>query len=102
MTGRTRWLQRLAVVLLLIGVVVALGFLWRVSPLKTLVADGRGGRRPGTEGRPPRDGFRGRDDGAFSLGNLDDLAQTVMIGVVVLGIVVVVDRVRRRRRPIRP
>ena len=101
MTSGKVWLRRLGVVVLLIGAVVALGFLWRVSPLKGLVTDGRGDRFPGGDGRPPRDRFRG-GGGAFSLGNLDDLVQTMFVGVFVLGVVVAIDKVRRRRHPVRP
>ncbi len=100
MTSRRVWVRRLAVVLLLVGVVVALGFLWRVSPLKALVLDDHGGRRPGGDGRPPRDRFG--DSGAFSLSNIDDLLQSALIGVVVLAVVVAIDKVRRRRSPVRP
>ena len=103
MSGRKVWLRRLGVVMLVIGGVVALGFLWRVTPLKSLVLDDHRGRRPGGDGRPPGEGFRGRDGGgAFSLGSIDDLIQTIVVGVVVLGVVVAIDKVRRRRSPIRP
>ena len=61
----------------------------------------RGGRLPGGDGRPPGDRFRGGGT-AFSLGNLDDLVQTMFVGVFVLGVVVAIDKVRRRRRPVRP
>lgn len=100
MISRKVWLRRLGVVVLLICAVVALGFLWRVSPLKGLVSDGHRDRFPGGDGRPPRDRFGG--GGAFSLGNLDDLVQTMVVGVLVLGVVVAIDKVRRRRRPVMP
>lgn len=101
MSGRKVWMRRLAVVVLLIGVVVALGFLWRVSPLKGLVTDDHRGRGPAGDGRPPGDGFRDRDGGAaFSLSRIDDLLQTVLVGVMVLAAVVAVDKWRRRRRPV--
>lgn len=100
MTSRRVWVRRLAMVMLLIGAVVAVGFLWRVSPLKSLVLDDRGGGRPGGDGRPPGDRFG--NNGAFSLGNIDDLLQSALIGVVVLAVVVAIDKVRRRRSPVRP
>lgn len=101
MTGRKVWMRRLAVVVLLIAVVVALGFLWRVSPLKGLVIDDHHRRGPGGEARPPGEGFRDRDGGgAFRLASLDDLVQTVLVGAGVLGVVVAVDKWRRRRRPV--
>lgn len=101
MTARKVWLRRLAVVVVLIGAVVALGFLWRVSPLKSLVIDHHHGHRPGGEEGPPAGGFRNRDGGgAFSLSSIDDLLQTVLVGVAVLGGVVAIDKWRRRRRPV--
>lgn len=98
MTTRNVWLRRLGVVLLIIGAVVALGFLWRISPLKSLVLDDHGGHRPDGGNRPPRDRFG--KGGAFSLSNLDDLAQTALVGVVGLVVVVAIDKVRRRRKPV--
>jgi hypothetical protein len=98
MTTRRVWVRRLLVVMAVIAAVVALGFLWRISPLKSLVIDDHGGHRPGGGDRPPGDRF-GRG-GAFSLGNIDDLAQSALIGVVVLAAVVAIDKVRRRRRPV--
>ena len=101
MSAKVVWVRRLGVVMLAIAAVVALGFLWRVTPLKGIVLDDHHGRRPGGDGRPPGDGFRDRDGGGvFSLSHIDDLLQTVLVGVSVLGVVVAVDKWRRRRRPV--
>ena len=101
----SRYLRRLAVVCAVIAAVVGLGFLWRVSPAAGLVADGGGPRRELPAGASqPRDGDRHhlRLDGGLDLNSIDDLGQTVFIGVGVLGVVVAVDRARRRRRPVVP
>jgi len=104
MSGRLRYGRRLVVVAAVVAAIVGLGFLWKHSPAASLVADDRsGGDRVARAGARPRDeGFRGNDHSGMSLSNIDELVQTVVIGVGILGAVVVVDRVRRTRKPIRP
>jgi ribose/xylose/arabinose/galactoside ABC-type transport system permease subunit len=92
-----RYTWRLVVVVAIIAAIVGLGYLWRGSSAASLVSDGRD-RRPGFDGV---DRFRERGSSVFGLSNIDDLLQTVLIGVVVLGVVVAIDRLRRRRKPIR-
>ena len=105
MNGATRYRRRLVVVVALVAAVIGLGFLWRSSPAANLVADDRTGRAEPAAPTGPLRGdaqFRSQNGGGFSLANISDLGQTVVIGVGVLGAVVVVDRFRRHRKPIRP
>ena len=90
---------RLLVVLAITASVTGVGYLWRSSALASIVADGGPGARDGFI----RDGAGsgGRGATAFSLGNIDDLIGTIVIGVAVLGVVIVIDKARRHRRPIR-
>lgn len=77
-----------------------------MSPAASIVSDGdhggHGGRLPSAGATPIGDRFRDRGSGGLSLSSIDDLVQTIVIGVAVMGIVVVIDRVRRHRTPIRP
>ena len=75
---------------------------------------GRGRRRSrgqlSHDGGSGGGGFGGRDGGpggrgngsAFSLGNIDDLVGTIVIGVGAMGAVILIDKALRRRRPVRP
>ena len=93
-----RYGARLIVVAAVIAALVGVGYLWRASALSSVIADGG---RQGRDGFPRADGGPGgRGSTAFSLGNIDDLVGTIVIGVGVLGVVMVIDRTRRRRRPI--
>jgi hypothetical protein len=117
MSGRARYATRLLVVMAIIGAIVGLGFVWRVSPAAGIVADGGGrdGRRlpPGVSaadapssapaaGTTDGDRFERRDrgSGGLSLSRADDLVQTMVLGAGVLAVVVLIDRTRRRRRPV--
>jgi len=107
-TGANRFLRRLIVVSVVALAIVGLGCAWRVSPAASLVADG-GGRPPvgAAQAGPPlsgrRQGFDRRSgDGGLALSSIDDVMQTAVIEVCVLAAVVVIDRARRRRRPVRP
>ncbi|HEY4333895.1 MAG TPA: hypothetical protein VGM78_15045 [Ilumatobacteraceae bacterium] len=71
-----------------------------MSRLASLVADDSGGHDPRAGGPAPGD-FRGTGS-AFSVSNLSDLMTTIAIGVGVMILVIVVDKIRRRHRPIRP
>ncbi len=92
MTKRpARYALRLLVVAGVFAAVVGLGYLWRNSPLASIVADGRD------------DGGRVRGSGpAFSVSNVGDLLTTMLIVAGVMCFVIVVDKVRRRLRPVRP
>lgn len=92
--------MRLLVVAVVIAAIVGLGYLWRSSSLASIITDGGGDRRPPDGGGDRFDRFR--DSGAFSLGNIDELLQTMFIGVAVLAGVVFIDRARRQRRPVDP
>ena len=94
-----RYGLRLLVILAVTAALGGLGYLWRSSALASIVADGRPHGGDGFQ----RDGggLGGRGSTAFSLGNIDDLVATIVIGVAVLGVVIVIDKARRRRRPIR-
>ena len=106
MTGRSRYATRLLVVAAIITIVVGLGFVWRVSPVAGIVSNDHGGRegRSVPAGEPVREERDDRRKGGegFSLGNADELVQTMVIGAGVMGAVVVVDTARRRRKPVRP
>jgi len=105
--GRRRYAARLLVVVAIIAVVVGLGFVWRVSPAASIVSNDREGRE-GREGRPVPAGApapdeerferRRKGDGGLSLGSVDEVVQTMLIGVGVMAVVVLIDRTRRRRR----
>jgi len=93
-----------------VGMVIALGFVWDHSSAASLVADGRSDRSPASAsltqaGQGRAAPARGRSDrrgaNGMSLSNLDDLIQTLLIEGLILGGVVVVDTARRRhgRRP---
>ncbi|MFN8052618.1 MAG: hypothetical protein U0Q22_14320 [Acidimicrobiales bacterium] len=108
-----KFLRHLLAVSAIVAVVVGIGFAWKASPAASLVADGRDGRdRPGLPagapappaavnrtGRFDRDRVERRGAGGISLSNVDDLVQTMFVGVLVLGGVILVDRARRRRNP---
>jgi len=91
-----------------VGLVIGLGFLWSHSGAAGIVADGgdRGGRAPASaptgsvtvpkNRRPP--GFDRRGSGGPSLSNADDLVQTLVVLGALVGGVVTLDVVRRRRR----
>jgi len=99
--GPGRWAVRLLIVVVVIAAIVGLGYLWRASSLASIITDGGREHRPHNgDGGDRFDRFR--NDGAFSLGNIDELVQTVFIGVAVLAGVVIIDRVRRARRPVNP
>lgn len=108
MNGRRRYAARLLVIVAIIAVVVGLGFVWRVSPAASIVSNDREGRerRPVPAGAPAPDEERferrRKGDGGLSLGSVDEVVQTMLIGVGVMAVVVLIDRTRRRRRPIRP
>lgn len=100
MSRGRRYAVRVLVVLAICGVLVGVMYLWRSTSLSSLVTDGRGGdRRPPGGGTFDRDRRRPGDGAAFSLSNVQDLVQTIAIGVGVLATVVVFDRVRRASRP---
>ena len=72
-------------VLAAVGLVIALGFTWSASAAAGLVADDRGGAGKG---------------GGFSLSNVSDLIQTLVILALITAVVVFIDRARRRHKPI--
>lgn len=102
MTRRpVRYAVRLLMVAALVAGVVGLGYLWRAnSSLASIIADGGGDR--GRAGGGGVGNVRNGGGAAFSLGNSGDLFTTLGIGIGVLGLVIVVDKIRRRRRPVRP
>ncbi|MEO5723399.1 MAG: hypothetical protein ABIQ39_12125 [Ilumatobacteraceae bacterium] len=90
MTRKRRFGQRLLVVVAVIAALIGLGYIWRSSPLASIVSDGSDiGRRRG-------------DGAAFSLNNIGDLLTTIAIGVGGMSFVILIDKARRHRRPIRP
>jgi ABC-type nitrate/sulfonate/bicarbonate transport system permease component len=68
---------------IVVGLVVALGFVWSTSGAASVVADDGGGRRGA---------------GGFSLSDVSDLVQTLIILALITAVVVTIDRTRRRRR----
>ncbi|MCU1399512.1 MAG: hypothetical protein JWN62_2621 [Acidimicrobiales bacterium] len=83
-----KFLHHLLGVSIAVGVVIAVGFAWSASGAAGIVADDGGGRQ-----------FDQRGAGGFSLSHVDDLVQTLVILALITAAVVVIDRVRRRRRP---
>jgi hypothetical protein len=86
-----------------VGLVVALGFIWSTSGAASIVADERGGRlpdraQPGTSS-VTLDNFDRRGAGGFSLSNISDLLQTLLILALITAAVVIIDRTRRRYGP---
>lgn len=86
-----------------IGVVVALGFIWSTSGAAGIVADDQGGRlpgraQPGTSSITPQN-FDRRGAGGFSLSNITDLLQTLIILALITAVVIIFDRTRRRYGP---
>jgi len=95
-----RYLLRLLVVLAVTAAIIGLGYLWRSSPAASLVSDSGHHGPPSVEGPlalPVGEDGRG---GAAGLSSLDDLGATILIGVGVLGVVVFIDTLRRRRNPV--
>ncbi len=99
-----RFLRHIASTLGVVAVIVAIGFLWRITPAASVVADDhdRGGPPAGfaaktpPTGRPGFDRSFGRNDSA-NLTDPSDLIQTIVtVGGVIAG-VVVIDAARRRR-----
>jgi hypothetical protein len=76
--------RQILVVFAVVAVIMALGFAWQHSPAASLVADHGHGKR----------------GGGFDLSHADDLVQSLMILGLIIGGVVVVDRVRRWRSPV--
>jgi hypothetical protein len=98
-----KFLRHLLAVSALVALVVALGFAWKGSGAASLVADGRADGRPPSAtvaraGARPDGGFDQRGGGGFSLSNVDDLEQTLMIEALIVTGVVAIDVARRRRR----
>ena len=101
MSSTLRYARRLLIAIVVIAAIVGLGYLWRSSSLASVITDGgHDGRGPGGAG-DVRDRLHERGGSAFSLDSIDDLLQTVLVGVLVLGAVVAIDKARRRRKPIR-
>lgn len=98
-------LRHLLAVALVVGAVVALGFVWSASGAASIVADGGGGRfapaggSPGSTAEPRVSDLRG--GGGFALAHVDDLVQTLLILGLITVTVVVIDKARRRYRPSR-
>ena len=97
-----RFLRHLLAVCVAVALVVGLGYLWSHTGAASLVADGGRDRRiPATvkagqvfqPGRLEQRGAHG-----LSLSNIGDVIQTLVILGLILGAVVTVDKVRRRRR----
>lgn len=99
-----RYTMRMVVVLAVIAGVIGLGVLWRSSPAASLVRNDRrfgdGRQRHAPSPREFRSD-RGRESAA-GLSSIDDLGQTVFVVAAITAVVVVVDKSRRRRNPIRP
>ncbi len=117
-----RFVRHLLAAAIVVALVVGLAFLWKGSSAASLVTNDRDGRRfeqpaGGAPGAPPdgaprppafgegdrppfgeRDGRFRRDDGAFSLSNIDELASTVVPLALIIGVAVLVDRSRRRKK----
>lgn len=105
MSRPARYSRRLLVVLAVTAVIIGLGFVWRSSSAASIVTDGGRPDRREIEGQPTPDGntqpeSRDRRGGAAGLASIDELGSTMLIGIAVLGVVVAVDTVRRRRNPI--
>ena len=81
-----RLVRHFLAVSIVVGLVVALGFVWSTSGAASVVADDRGRR------------LDQRGAGGFSLSNVSDLVQTLIILALITAAVVTVDRTRRRRR----
>ncbi|MCU1393339.1 MAG: hypothetical protein JWM34_1767 [Ilumatobacteraceae bacterium] len=81
-----------------VAIVVALGFVWSWSGAAGIVADDRGDSLPsGASSIGVRELKRGA--GGFSLSNISDLAQTLVILTLITVAVVIIDKVRRRYGP---
>lgn len=107
MSRAARYGRRLLVVLAVTAAIIGLGFVWRSSSAASIITDGGRPDRRELEGQPPPDGTnrperRDRRGGAAGLSSIDELGSTMLIGAAVLGVVVAVDTVRRRRNPIVP
>jgi hypothetical protein len=90
-----------------VGLIVALGFVWSWSGAASLMTDGRGDHdraavtvdQTGASSAPESRRFdERRGDGGMSLSNAGDLAQTLLVEGVIIGGVIAIDRVRRRRK----
>ena len=96
-----KFLRQLLAVLAVVAVVMALGYAWKVSPAASVVSDHRSLQTDrGSAGAPPpgfRPDDRGRNlNGGLSLSRADDLVQTLVVLALIIGGVVIVDRLRRR------
>jgi hypothetical protein len=99
-----RLLRHFLAVSIVIGLVVAVGFVWSTSDAASIVADDNGGgsrpspAQPGTSPAARRE-LDQRGASGFSLSNISDLAQTLLILTLITAAVVVIDGTRRRYRP---
>ena len=95
-----RYAVRLLVVLAVTAAIIGLGYLWRSTSAASWVSDAghHGDQGAGNSLALPAGGDR--RGGAAGLSSLDDLGSTILIGVGVLGVVVFIDTLRRRRNPV--
>lgn len=104
-----RFVRRLLVVCAVAALVVGLGVAWSHSGAAGLVADDHGGGRApagaAPAGSPPPrggGGFDRRGTQPWSITDVSDLVQTLVLLGGIVAAVVVVDKTRRRRRPVVP
>ena len=101
-----KFTRQLAVVIVVIGAFVAVGYAWKHSPAAGLVTDHRGDRQrsDGSSGPAPvrlapvDQRIGGRGNHGLSVSNVGDLIQSLLITVLVVAGVVFFDRARRPRQ----
>jgi hypothetical protein len=95
-------LRRLMTLLLVLGVIIALGFAWKHSPAASLIADDRGGQ-PALErpNRPAgnREDRRFSDSDGLNFADVGELAPTLALQTLAFVLVIFVDKRRRQRQP---
>ena len=96
-----KFLRHLVALAMVIAVIIALAFLWKHSPMASVIANDRQGFRASGNlaASPLRDGAGSQpSSGLFNLNRGDDLAQTFAVLGLLFGSVVIVDRVRTNPR----
>ncbi len=107
---RMKFLRQLLAVFAVAAVIIGLGFVWKHSPLASLVADGRGNDQrvgitnvqvqPNTPPLPDvqNAGRSNRGNHGLSIANVSDLAQSMVVEGLIIGAIVVIDLRRRNHR----